>query len=247
MINKKDVSEKYHLNLTIKDIDIYYNFFDDIAEYIVGSNEVRIRQVTNHDELIKLSSARKRMYGKRDNYFSSLYSGEYYLDSTDYKSYIFACYYRGEIVGIQRASDHDFEIKQYIDDQSLCRYLGDNFSDNYLEFSRLVVDKDVPLKGIANALSFVTGSMIALATEYDNYMTYSKPKLRRKSLDLEKKTLSFSINSRDNNVYELYKGTVSKDIGRVFSVPGDTREAVLNNFRANIINSNMDKKEAHSC
>lgn len=241
---ENEINEKYNIYNKIEDISTYYRFFDFITHKFTGNNDISIRQIVDKQDLSLLSEARKRMYGKHDDYFKNLYNDDIYIDKMDYRSYIFACYYQGEIIGTQRATVYPFEINAYLNTSEINQFLGNDYQNNYVEFSRLLVDRDAKVKNLSNMLGFVTGSLIALTTKIENYITYSKPRLKRKSLDFSADTIQFQINDRNDEIYELYKGSMINDIRRIFSIKGDDTESTLKNFEEFILKTSKTKDEA---
>ncbi len=238
------IKPEFNLYDKIEDIATYYRFFDFITHKFTGNSEITIRQIIDKHDLSLLSEARKRIYGKHDEYFKKLYKDDVYLDDMDFRSYIFACYYQGEIIGTQRATVYPFEVNSYLNTSEINQFLGNDYQNNYVEFSRLLVDKDAKVKNLSNMLGFVTGSLIAIATKTENYITYSKPKLKRKSLDFSSDTIQFQINDRNDDIYELYKGSMINDIRRIFSIKGEDTESTLENFKAFIMKTSQHKDEA---
>ena len=233
----KSVNPKFDLYNKIENISEYYSFFDNLTEKLLGTNELKIRQIIAKEDLKTLSKARKRMYGQREEYFSSLYEGEYLIDEMDLNSYLFACYYKGEIIGIQRAAHFPFEVANHINAHELTKFLGKNYKDDVIEFSRLVVDKATKVKGLANVLGFVTGSLVAIHTGIDQYITYSKPQLKRQSVSFDEEYLPFHIVSREEIKYELYKGSLTKNINSIFNVKGENPKDTIEKFKEKILTS----------
>lgn len=233
----KSVNSEFNLYKKIENISEYYSFFDNLTEKLLGTSELKIRQIIDKEDLKTLSQGRERMYGQREEYFSSLYEGEYLIDEMDLNSYLFACFYKGEIIGIQRAAHFPFEVANHINAHELTKFLGKNYKDDVIEFSRLVVDKNTKFKGLANVLGFVTGSLVAIHTGKDQYITYSKPQLKRKSVSFDDEYLPFHIVSREEIKYELYKGSLTKNINSIFNVKGDTPKDTIDNFKEKILAS----------
>ena len=244
MNENNGIDSKYNLYNKIENISSYYQFFDFFTRKFTGNNEISIRQIIYKEDLEQLSEARKRMYEKRDDYFKSLYKTDTYLDEMDYRSYIFACYHNGEIIGTQRATGYPFEVNNYLNTSEINQFLGNDFQNNYVEFSRLLIDKDAKIKNLSNMMGFVTGSLIALSTHIENYITYSKPRLKRKALDFSSDTIQFQITQRNDDIYELYKGSMIKDIQRIFSIKGEDTESTLDNFKNFILKSTEQMDEA---
>lgn len=128
---EKGIDENYNLYNQLKDISTYYQFFDFVTNRFTGNKDISIRQIVDEEELALLSEARKKMYDKHSNYFKKLYQDDVYIDDIDYRSYIFACYYQGEIIGTQRATRFPFEVSNYLNTYAINQFLGNNFQSNY--------------------------------------------------------------------------------------------------------------------
>lgn len=237
------VNEDFNLYKSNQDITSYYQFYDHFVRQFSKNNDIYIRQITELEDLKQLSEARKRMYSKYDDYLSKLYQGQYFIDELDLNSYLFACFHKGEIVGIQRASLHPYEVSNYISDKRLTEYFGPDYKSRYVEFSRLLVDKHARIRGVSSLLGFVAGSLVSLSKGYENYFTYSKPRLRRKNIDFDENVLTFKIPERNNSDYQIFKGSLSHDIKRIFSVGGDSYNEVISNFKNKVLNETKYHQE----
>lgn len=235
MIKIESIQSDFNLYNKIENISEYYKFFDLITYQLTGNKDIKIRQIVEKQDLQLLSEARKRMYGKRDEYFKKLYKNDLFIDEVDYRSYIFACFLNGEIIGTQRASGYPFEVNSYINSKDISDLLGINYQEDYLEFSRLLIDKDAKINNLSNILGFVTGSFIALSSDSDKYITYSKSKLKRKSLTLSERTIKFKISERNEDEYELFMGSMIEDIRKIFSIKGENSHSVISGFRKLIL------------
>lgn len=196
-----------------------YRFFDEWIQAKCGSTKVKVRQVVTPDEFAALSDARLRLYGQRKSYYKSFFGESTGLDSYDSRSYIFAFYYDGEIVGTQRITPYPHEAANYIEGALLQQFVGRNYRESCVEFSRLVVDKKAPVKGIAEALASTGGVLVAFNTSYTQYVTYVKPRMANgfsQDSFFGRESIYFQIKERGSHYYALYKG--------------DLRAAVVNYF-----------------
>ncbi|WP_298770072.1 hypothetical protein [uncultured Shewanella sp.] len=205
-LSNEKVSDNFDLKLINPKLECLYQYTDHFTRRIMGRKDLLIRQVIDSDELYLLSEARKKIYKKHADYFSQFYNNDYFIDDKDYSSYLFACYFQGEIVGTQRIATYPFEVCQYINNEALSAFLEDDFKEKYIEFSRLAVNNDYGLgRGVAHALNVVAGILVTMSIKKSRYITYSKPKLKRKEANFGEEVLTFTIHERGNEQYELYK------------------------------------------
>ena len=187
-----------------------YSFFDDLYKKHYGVDGIKVRQIVELDDLEVLSEARIRLYGQRKKYYETLFGEACGLDLIDRYSYIFAIYLNGQIVGTQRITPFPHESARYIPDQALKVFAGRGYPDRYVEFSRLIIDKNAPVKDLVTALSSMAGTLVALNTGYRNYITYVKPRLhgRFSQFSFDHEYLPFQIPERGEHVYALFKGNL---------------------------------------
>ncbi|WP_299003746.1 hypothetical protein [uncultured Shewanella sp.] len=218
-VSNERVNDKFNLSLINPKLKTLYQYTDRFIEHIMGRNDLIIRQVIDSDELYLLSEARKAIYKQHASYFSQFYTNDYFIDDKDYSSYLFACYFQGEIVGTQRIATYPFEVCQYISDEALSHFLAHDYKDKYIEFSRLAVNKDYGLgKGVAHILNVVAGILVTMSIKKSHYITYSKPKLKRKAANFEKEVITFTIPDRNNEEYELYQSDTLIGMSRLLGI-----------------------------
>ncbi len=230
--------EDFNLQYQCENLQGYYRFFDKMIQEQCHTDRIKIRQVVTGDDFLALSDARLRMYSQRDQYFKTLYPSGIGLDEGDMRSYIFVCYYDDQIIASQRIMPFPYELSDLVDFEVLEDLLGDNFVQSYVEFSRLVVDKHCKVKGIANAMSKVSGTLVALFSGYRNYVTYTKVKRRKKasssgqlsqarlmvpgkngfSMSKTHRGVKFVIPERDDNEYTIYQGQMLASMSQVYSL-----------------------------
>lgn len=185
-----------------------YSFYDSMLQDKCQSDKVKVRQVITDAQFSELSRARIRLYGQRKKYYETLFGGAVGLDEYDLKSYVFAFYYDDEIIGTQRITPHPHEAGKYIERELLKRFVGQSYVHDCVEFSRLIVDKNSPVKGVVDALASTGGSLVALNTDFSKYITYVKPRLTGKfsSFSFDPACIYFQIKERGDHHYALYKG-----------------------------------------
>jgi hypothetical protein len=217
-------------------INDYYEFFNNLVQNMLGNKDITIRQVVTNEDFSKLSDARIKMYGQRDGYLMSMYPNGKATDESDLNSYVFACYLKGEIIGSQRVTPVNYEVKKYIDEDTITNFLGDDHHDNYVEFSRLVVDKSARVRGAANAIVLVAGAIIALTTKYSRLVSYSKPKvdMQMKAFSIDDETIRFKIEERENNEYILYKKDMLEQLQTLFNFKDSKRSDITSNLHNKI-------------
>jgi N-acyl-L-homoserine lactone synthetase len=197
-----------------------YHFLDELFHSHYGTNKIRVRQLVSPDELIELSDARLRLYSQRKKYYDSLFGNTCALDETDSRSYIFAIYYDGQIIGTQRVTPYPHESSLYIPREKLTAFVNAGYPRNCVEFSRLIIDKMSPIKTAVNALASTAGAMVALNTPYSHYITYVKPRLQERfsQFTFDQDALPFKIPSRGEHLYALYKGNLLSAIIDFFKI-----------------------------
>lgn len=237
MRKRNEVYDTVNLSLINSKLDKLYQYTDMLTRKFIGHDKVTIRQVVNENDLHLLSKARKLIYKKHANYFSELYDEDYYIDEKDYSSYLFACYYQGEIIGTQRVATHPFEVSKFIKHESLCQFLGSDYQDHYIEFSRLAVNSDYGLgKGVAHALNVVSGILVGMSIKRSKYITYSKPKLKREAANFGNDVISFTIKERENEQYELYKSDILMGISKLTAIQKEPDLSLYDSIQNVIMN-----------
>ncbi|WP_439886113.1 hypothetical protein ACSX1C_10655 [Pseudomonas sp. MBLB4123] len=187
-----------------------YSFFDAILQARCESPHIRVRQLVTPAELEVLSQARLRLYAQRKKYYELLFGSTRAVDEIDSRSYVFACYYDDQIIGTQRVTPFPHEAGRYIDAAALNDFLGTDYAQDHVEFSRLIVDKTAPVKRVVDALACTAGSLVALNTPCRNYITYVKPRLQERfsQFSFDREALLFQIEERGDHRYALFKGNL---------------------------------------
>ncbi|OEC33789.1 hypothetical protein SAMN05216600_107218 [Pseudomonas cuatrocienegasensis] len=207
-----------------------YAFLDSLFQQRYGCDQLRVRQIVSHDELVELSDARKHLYSQRKKYYETLFGNTLALDHIDSYSYIFAIYYGEQIIGTQRVTPYPHEAARYIPDEQLHAFVDHGYPHNCVEFSRLIIDKNTPVKNAVGALASTAGAMVALNTSYSHYITYVKPRLqgRLTQFSFDQEAVPFRIPERGEHLYALFKGNLLSAIIDFFNI--DCRPEQLTSF-----------------
>ncbi len=103
-------------------------FYDSVVQEHCQSDKVSVRQLVTPEQFSELSRARYRLYGQRKVYYRTLFGDSVdetvCLDEYDSRSYVFACYYDGDIIGTQRITPFPHESGEYIEHQRLLKFSG---------------------------------------------------------------------------------------------------------------------------
>lgn len=210
---------KRKLSVTIKTIPLLfdsldransqYQFFDKILQNKLSSKNVKIRQAVSPSDFQKVSEARIRMYSQRKRYYQTLFGDSTGLDEVDYRSFVFYLMDGDKIVGVHRVTPAPYEVSKYIPGEMLTSFIGLDYKEHYVEFSRLVVDKDFHMEGAVQALGCTVSALITINTQFSKYITYAKPRLKESSFDMiGDDGLYFEIPERGAHIYSLYKGNL---------------------------------------
>lgn len=238
------LNDRYDLSKKIENLPSYYSFFESYLASFSGLENIIFRQILTEDDFLFLSHERKRIYESRDSYehFQDIYKSDLYLEEQDFNSYIFICEYEGRILGIQRISDNDFSIVNYLSNSEISSFLGENYSEEYLEFSRLAVEKRCPIKRLSSYMGLFSGSLVFISSHYCNYTTFSKTRLKPKQLSLDENAMPFTMDGNENDTYLLLKGSMLKDMKRGFSLNSDDRDGIAFEFQ-NLIKKKWKENE----
>ncbi|MEJ8674331.1 hypothetical protein [Chromobacterium amazonense] len=188
-----------------------YAYLDELVQRRSGCDRLRIRQIAGEGPMLQLADARLRLYSQRKLYYQSLFGDGKGSDDIDGRSYLFATYLDDEIVATQRVTPFPFEANRYVDDASLRRFIGDDYARHYVEFSRLIVDKTCPVRGVMEAMISTAGVLVALHTRYKHCVTVVKPRLQSRYTDfsLAEDMIVFKIPERGDHDYALFKATLA--------------------------------------
>jgi hypothetical protein len=168
-------------------------------------------EVNTIGEWSKVIDLRLKIYQKTNQYMlNELTSG---TDSYDARSSIYAAWIGDVAVATIRLTPFPFETMKYINEEKLMQFLGHDYKETYLEWSRLLVDPDTKNIQIMPALLIYAGMKALTNSHYKRYFGYTKPLVRRlmQKFCIENDMLEFSIPSRNNNKYLLLKGNFLRD------------------------------------
>lgn len=134
-------------------------------------------------------------------------------DSYDSHSFVFAVWLKGKVIASIRLTPFPFETTQFIEPEKLDQFLGANWKDSYLEWSRLLVDTSYKINNLVTALTVYAGLTILNTTHYKGYFGFTKPLVRRilSRFQIEEENMQFSIPTRGNQAYYLLKGNFVND------------------------------------
>jgi len=207
-----------------------YGFIDHFVRGFAKNVHLEFRRVVTQEDFIALGQARLRMYAQYADYYRTLFPDETGLDDRDARSFVFACYSGGDIIGSVRVTPYPFETMQYVEEAALAAFLGVDYATSYVEFSRLLVDRKFPGQRLAEAQASAAAAVVALSSRFRNYFGYLKRRLKP-PLVTEADVLRFRIKERKNNEYVLAKGRMVDTIARAFSIEPRDEQYVLECLR----------------
>lgn len=129
-------------------------------------------------------------------------------DALDARSTTFAAQWNGDVVATIRLTPHPYETSQYVSEDSLTRFLGEAWDSSYLEWSRLLIDGEAPIRRLMPAMLVYAGLHVLSSTRYSHYFGYASLRVQpvfarfRMTADTE----TFSIPKRGDHAYALLKG-----------------------------------------
>lgn len=184
----------------------------EIIHSVCESDAVYIRQITTPGAYQELCEARLRLYNERSSYFDKLTAPDG-TDQHDERSYLFAAYYQDRIIGTVRLTPFPFEVCDYVEPPRLELFLGPGQERNFLEFSRLVIERRCPVNAVARALIIYSGLLTSLLTDFNKYIAVARQQVRRKSFkfNINRSVLPFFIRERGDHEYELMSGCFASE------------------------------------
>lgn len=179
---------------------------------LLAQKSIRMARVTAEADLQDVSELRLRVYESNLPYMISQLS-QNGQDDYDHRSFIFAAWYESKIVASIRLTPYPFESLTFLPQEKLESFLGTAWQSDYLEWSRLMVDSSLKVKGLMQQLIIYAGIYTLQHTTYTRYFGYSRPIVRRlfAGFHLAKEKLSFNIPKRGEHAYELLKGSFIQD------------------------------------
>jgi N-acyl-L-homoserine lactone synthetase len=188
--------------------DVMRAFLDDPA-----FADLRFARIETSQDRDRLRAFRLKVYGKNLRYMLNQI-GESGFDEYDDHSYIFAIWKNDDMAASIRLTPAPFESAQYINGDSLTAFLGERHEFNYLEWSRLLVDTSLKIKGLVSAMTIYAGLYVLIHTDYTKYFGYTRHSVRRlfSGFEVNKESLQFRIPSRGEHFYLLLKGSFINDL-----------------------------------
>lgn len=176
---------------------------------------LRFNEVKTPAEWSKVIDLRLKVYQKTNQYMlNELVSG---TDEYESRSSVYAAWIGDAPVATIRLTPYPFETTKYIEEEKLIQFLGEDYRETYLEWSRLLVDPDNKIMRLMPALIVYAGMQALIKSHYKKYFGFTKPIVRRlmQKFCIAGDTLEFSIPSRENNHYLLLKGDFLTDFWRL--------------------------------
>lgn len=141
-----DKRQEFSNNITVEDITNY--FYSNLTIY--NSQKICFSEVVNEEELEKVMELRRKVYNKTNQYMLNEFDSA--IDTFENRSRIYAAWLDGSPVASIRLTPYPFETMKFIDEEKLSQFLGYDFKENYLEWSRLIVDADIKNPAIMPSL-----------------------------------------------------------------------------------------------
>jgi len=163
--------------------------------------------VTSQEDMKLVGSFRLNSYALKKSYMLNSLGADG-LDELDDKSMVFAAWANNQIIATVRLCAYPFETSEFVEKKTLYEFLGDNYVDNYLEWSRLLVNPAIKNPRILPSLILYAGTHILETTNYSHYFGYSTPIVRKlfSRFGIASIALNFKIPSRGEHQYYLLKG-----------------------------------------
>lgn len=198
---QSDVTDKI-INLACKRL---------INEKIEDLADVRFSEVKTDQEWNQIFDLRVKVYQSTNPYMlNELTAGK---DSDEERSSVYAVWFKDVPIATIRLTPYPFETLKYVEEKQLGAFLGEDYKENYLEWTRLLVDHDFKIPHVMPALLAYAGMKVLTGSGHQKYLGYTKPIIRRlmKKFNIDSETLEFTIPSRENNRYLLLKGDFYND------------------------------------
>lgn len=180
---------------------------------VVDGGRVIVRRVTR-SELPEVGAFRLRVYSNADNNYLLSSLDRDGLDALDARSFVYAAFLDGALVGTLRATPAPFEVERYLPGAVLRAELGGAL-ERYLEVSRMLVEPALAGLGLGTAMVGYAGVDVLSHTRYRGYLAYV-----RLPPDDRTTTVRFRIPERGAHDYTLVSGSIGFDalwrgVGRV--------------------------------
>lgn len=164
-------------------------------------------EVLNQKQWSEVKQFRLECYPKSLPYMSKEL-GRDGSDDLDAQSCVFEARWKGKVVATTRFTPYPFETSRYVPDEKMVRFLGTKWPSEYLEWSRLLIDKEAPVSRLMPSLLAFAGLSVLSMTPYRCYFGYvamHKQSVFRK-FPLTVDDEPFVIPMRGDHSYTLLKG-----------------------------------------
>lgn len=144
---------------------------------------------------------------------------QYGLDEYDAKSTIYAAWLNHEMIASIRLGRSPFESNCFLPDETLKNFLGANYKNEYLEWTRLLIQPEHRIPGLLPALIIYAGIKTLAQQDYHHYFGYSTLIVKRlfSRFQLSQQSLEFTIPKRGKQTYILLKGDFAFDFLNVLN------------------------------
>lgn len=179
---------------------------------LLAQKNIRISRVISDADMQAVTDLRLKIYENNLPYMINQLN-ENGQDNYDQCSYIFAAWYENQIAASIRLTPHPYESLTFLPSEKLENFLGSSWQTDYLEWSRLMVDSTLQVKGLMRQLIIYAGIYTLQHTAYTHYFGYARPIVKRlfSGFKLAKEKLVFNIPNRGEHDYELLKGSFIDD------------------------------------
>jgi len=150
-------------------------------------------------------------------------------DDIDARSCTFAARWNGRVVATLRITPHPFETTRYVPEDVIAGFLGSKWRADYLEWSRLLADREAPVRGLASSLIVFAGLRVLSTTPFRRFFGCATPEVLRvyDKFHVATHPGTFSISRRGPQRYVLLKGNLMEAldhlIGRMRQATTQTR------------------------
>lgn len=198
--------------------DVFDSIIEFCAQAIARSKEpglLRFRQVSSPEDWADVRNFRLQQYAIARPYML----GE--LDSTggddlDARSFVYAAWLDAQPVATIRLTPYPAETQRYVARAHLDRFLGEDWPNRYLEWSRLLIARTGIEQLLTGLLVFACLNVFS-QTDYTGYFGYAStrvtPVFRRFSMTAD--SFLFTIPNRGEHQYNMLKGDFATDWMRV--------------------------------
>jgi hypothetical protein len=186
-----------------------------LAKSVIQINDrsnLHFSKITTEEDWFQLGQFRKNNYHYRKSYIS-LELDNNGIDSFDSNSLVYASWLNNKIAASIRLCPTPFESSRFIPSNKLEEFLGPDYQNVYLEWTRLLVAPTIKIPFFLNALIIYSAIKTMTTYCYQKYFGYSTPIIKRlfSRFQMENKVLEFKIPHRGSHSYYLFKGCFMND------------------------------------